>query len=653
MKTSHILTTTLLIFFLVTGCQKQEQDKGTNIGELHISKTFPKPGDSLKLSFAPDKDVLENENEFESLFYALVDDQMYPEDIHFNKNTDSIWQAIIKIPDSAKALAFNFKTGETYLNNHNEGYVIPLYTKNETQLIGSQSSMGMYYYRYANAHNIKIDKKDILSLLKNDIETNPESKEKLDLTYLNLLNREDHVSGKLLINQEIDSLASKGDLTEKEYSKLTSLYSFLGEREKVDSIVNLAAEKFPNGNAAMNKFLNDFYEEKDLNKKITIFEEFSAKAKSKKDASLKDYMANVIANEYTKKKDYEGFFKYSNQISNKSNLASMYNNMAWNMALKDENLDFASEISKKSLDLVKKGEKSPYISKNQYEKSMESSYFMYADTYAFILSKQGKLDEAIEYQKPVAYSIKKGKGDKDGVIERYIEFMSKDKQFESIEKEASQFIKDGNGTQKTKEYLKTAYENNHESIEDFDDYLTGLEAEAEEMLIAELQKKIIDEEAPDFTLTNLNNEEVTLSSLKGKTVILDFWATWCGPCKQSFPGMQVAVNKYKDNPNVAFLFIDTWENGTTEENNKNVVKFIKDNKYSFNVLFDTKTSDEASSPYKVVEDYKVSGIPTKFIIGPDGRIKFKSVGFGGSVDGLVNELDHMIEFTQSVEPIKS
>src|SRR5690606_3902539 len=565
--------------------------------------------------FAPDKSILEGNSEFESLFYTLIDNQLYAEDIHFEKNNDSVWQAAIKIPDSAKALAFNFKTGETYLNNQNKGYVMPLYTENEAEIMGSQSSIGMYYLMYADAHNIKIEKKDILSLLKKDIEASPESKEKLDVTYLNLLNREDPVSGKLLINQEIDSLTSKGDLTEKEYSKLTSLYSIIGKREKVDSIINLAAEKFPNGSAAKNKFLNDFSKEKDLNKKIAMFEEFSAKIKSDRDISMKDYLLNIIAFEYARKKDYEGFFKYSNLISNKTSLAKIYNSVSWDMILKDENMYIASNISKKSLDQVINREKKPNTSKNQNEKTIESRYFMYADTYALILSKQGKNKEAIEYQKPVAYSIKKGKGDKDGVIERYIEFMSKDKQFKAIEEEASQFIKDGNGTQKTKEYLKTAYENNHESIEGFDDYLTGLEAEAEEMLIAELQKKIIDEEAPDFTLTNLNNEEVSLSSLKGKTVILDFWATWCGPCVKSFPGMQVAVNKYKDNPNVVFLFIDTWENGTTEENNKNVVNFIKENNYSFNVLFDTKTSDEAGSPYKVVEDYKVSGIPTKFIIG--------------------------------------
>src|SRR5690606_28583415 len=167
----------------------------------------------------------------------------------------------------------------------------------------------------------------------------------------------------------------------------------------------------------------------------------------------------------------------------------------------------------------------------------------------------------------------------------------------------------------------------------FDAYLAALEQEAYNIMLANLKKQVIDKPATVFALTDLDGKKVSLADYRGKVVILDFWATWCGPCVASFPGMKKMQEKYKDDPGVKFLFVNTWQ--TEDNKEKNAGDFVKKNKYeAFHVLMDNEN--------KVVSEYDVSGIPTKFIIGKDGNIKFMSVGFNGE-EHLYKELPAMIE----------
>jgi peroxiredoxin len=101
--------------------------------------------------------------------------------------------------------------------------------------------------------------------------------------------------------------------------------------------------------------------------------------------------------------------------------------------------------------------------------------------------------------------------------------------------------------------------------------------------------------------------------------------------------MQKMVTKFKDNPDVKFVFVDTWERG--DDKKKNAADFITSNKYTFQVLLDDEN--------KVVEQFGVEGIPTKFVIDKDGMIRFQSVGFDGSDEKLVQELTAMIEMASA------
>ena len=104
--------------------------------------------------------------------------------------------------------------------------------------------------------------------------------------------------------------------------------------------------------------------------------------------------------------------------------------------------------------------------------------------------------------------------------------------------------------------------------------------------IKDNQNKESQSKAPDFTVINNNGDEVKLSDYIGKLVVVNFWATWCGPCASELPAFDNAYEKYKDE--VEFLMVNLTD-GYSETVDK-VKKYVKDNGYTFPVYYDTKYS---------------------------------------------------------------
>ncbi|MFC2014493.1 peroxiredoxin family protein [Chloroflexota bacterium] len=112
--------------------------------------------------------------------------------------------------------------------------------------------------------------------------------------------------------------------------------------------------------------------------------------------------------------------------------------------------------------------------------------------------------------------------------------------------------------------------------------------------------------APDFTLSDLDGNQVSLSDFRGKTVFLNYWATWCPPCRAEMPEMEAVYQEYKDK-DVVIIGIDIRENEET------VRRFVQDGNYNWTFLLDTSGA--------VATSYEVVAIPTSFFLDKNGIIR--------------------------------
>lgn len=132
--------------------------------------------------------------------------------------------------------------------------------------------------------------------------------------------------------------------------------------------------------------------------------------------------------------------------------------------------------------------------------------------------------------------------------------------------------------------------------------------------------------APAFKMTDLNGKAVTNETLKGKVVLVDFWATWCGPCKAAAPKLQALQDKYgKD----GFIVIGANAFERTEDKIKPARDYQKEHGYTF--LFTTNNDELAKA-------WGVKGIPTMVIIGRDGVVEKVQVGFGAGTEVTLDTL---------------
>jgi thiol-disulfide isomerase/thioredoxin len=342
--------------------------------------------------------------------------------------------------------------------------------------------------------------------------------------------------------------------------------------------------------SAKAKAVNNFYTAASLPEKQHIYNELirAFPEKVNRTSGAYDDLKRILSINYLASGDTVKFNYYASSIADKVMLAGFLNNLASHANTDDSvKLKQIAMASALSFQLGNQFVNEPArYQPEEYTLARWKQQAVllrnnYAYTYAHVLYRQRKFQSALQIVKPVYLSLKEPD---DQLTELYSMLLRLTKQHEAAIKVIETAIARGYQSETITNELKVNYLAVHGDRANADTYINNLIATYRSNFEKRIKGTMISKPAPSFILKDLDGKTVSLSSLKGKIIIVDFWATWCAPCKASFPGMQLAVNKYKDNDRVKFLFIDTWE--SEKDYVTGVKNYIAESKYTFRVLFD-------------------------------------------------------------------
>ena len=532
------------------------------------------------------------------------------------QRTGDVWSTSFIVNDpKAVGLLVRFDSDESIDDNKSNAWMWMIHNKKGKPVEGSQYIAAVLHLQ-RNYYGFKrtIDSAKAIAAVKQELKLYSDNWRAQQLLWSVETRKADDAKTKARIKKELAKVYTKHKNNEEAVDALLRWFVFTDQGKKADEIESQWLKKNPNGSIAQSKWQQEFFKEQDPAKRAVLADEFLSRF-----TVIREY-ANMLISAYTRTKQYDKGIAFFDKFP--AVHPNYYNNIAYGMIAAGTELEKAVEIAQKGFErasLEAEGSRFDYITqtKTQAKKNIEYYRGMIADTYGEGLMKLGRYAEA---EQALEESHALMEGDDPDNNARLVECYAKNGKNDKAVAVAYASVVKGKSNDKLIEFYKTAYTSVNNTVAGFDSVLNVAKDEMKAAMIEKLNKEKLDRPAIDFALESLDGSTVKLSDLKGKVVVLDFWATWCGPCLASFPSLQKVYDKYKENPNVVILALNTWERVKPEERVQHVKDFIAKNKYTFPVLFDTD----------VVSQYGVEGIPTKFIIGKNGNIRFKDVGFGGA-----------------------
>lgn len=440
-----------------------------------------------------------------------------------------------------------------------------------------------------------------------------------------------------------DSLAnallveSKKYTTEDEYRTAINVLRTLEKEDKQLALEKVATKKYPKGKITRDAFVtNVFYKAEETAAKEKAYLELTKKwpvANFPGDELTYDYVLGSLATSFAKEGNAKKASGYLAEMKERFWRGNGYLPTGQALLAAGDTAS-AAPIFKTAMDDAYYYISLPENQKDNKARFASMGYASSMSAYVNILVGQSKYEEALGY---IDKALTVAPDQADGLARvHYKALLGVNRKLEAYNILSRLYAK---GQFDTETDLKKLYAELNGTLAGYDQYNATLKEELVKNIREHIKGNEVFRKAPDFELLNLKGDKVSLASLKGKVVVLDFWATWCQPCVRSFPGMKAAQELYANDKDVQFVFVNTWERDKNYK--ENVAKFIDKNQYPFEVIFDDQKDPETGKV--LAGKLGINGIPSKFILDKEGNIRYMLTGSTPNVDYIKLEMRELIE----------